>query len=490
MDKSLRTGVIMAGGQGTRLASVTGPLPKAMVKVRNTEMGHDETAKDTILAHQIGIMAENGITDIILVVGNKKEYIEKAFTNEAINELIPGKDITIRFFEENPDEPLGTAGAFCSKELQDMIGKEEDFLFAYADVLFDVNLKDMYKQHVEDGADVTVCISPCAEPDDRPLCMCAKGDNQITKLIPKQGKTDGPRGSLFSNTPKNGLMILNSSTFRLLEKEPTYLDMEQDILTKAIYRDDFDVRAWTTPCYIKDIGTVPRYIEGVHELSRNIPQVKNPAKHEQFCMVFKEKDLLTFDGKTFSINPDIAQAIHTLNDRGIISILCKDNPLLSSSEREDMIVDTKLIRDGNGAFFNARFENKSPESFVEILKSWNIPQQNAFCYSQQENCGVVTNLNDTQAVTYENATQAIEGSVLTAAGNADPAFLPDADLESVKQETTSVEIAEKAQELTELAIQLQNYASKSRVPLPKHEEATSEKYELTVLNTDGAGQGE
>ena len=137
----LKTAVIMAGGQGTRLSKITGPLPKAMVNIRNTSMENFGKAKDTILEHQMNMLSENGITNFILVVGNKKEYIQAAFTNEIINHNIPGRNITIRYFAE--DRPLGTAGAFCSRELQDMI-QEDDFLFTYADVLFDVNIGKMY----------------------------------------------------------------------------------------------------------------------------------------------------------------------------------------------------------------------------------------------------------------------------------------------------------------------------------------------------------
>ena len=46
--KKLTTAVIMAGGQGTRLASITGQLPKAMVNIYNTAHENYGKAKDTI----------------------------------------------------------------------------------------------------------------------------------------------------------------------------------------------------------------------------------------------------------------------------------------------------------------------------------------------------------------------------------------------------------------------------------------------------------
>lgn len=370
----LKTAVIMAGGQGTRLAKITGPLPKAMVNIRNTTVENFGKAKDTILEHQIDMLSENGITNFILVVGNKKEYIEAAFTNETINHNIPGRNITIRYFAE--DRPLGTAGAFCSRELQDMI-QEDDFLFTYADVLFDVNIGKMYELHDRERADATVLISPCAEPDDRPLCVCEQGSNIITNLIPKQGKNDGPRGGAFPNTPKNGIMIMNKSALQILPSQPTYLDMEESILTRLIYSGAYKVCAWNTPCYIKDIGTEDRFYEGVSELSRNIPMQRNPEKAPQQCVIFKTKDLVQVTPEGIAVlNDEVAEAIKMLNDNGVIAAVYRDNPQLSVHPKEDWLVDTMLVRDGDGAFLNTKFGEEQVDEFNAQMEEWNVSPEN------------------------------------------------------------------------------------------------------------------
>ncbi|MBR4003113.1 MAG: nucleotidyltransferase family protein [Clostridia bacterium] len=389
--KKLTTAVIMAGGQGTRLASITGQLPKAMVNIYNTAHENYGKAKDTILEHQIKMLSENGITNFVLVVGNKKEYIQNAFTNETINANIPGRNITIKYFEE--ERPLGTGGAFCSKTLREMI-PDDDFLFTYADVLFDVNVGDMFKAHVQDNSDATVLISPCSDPDDRPLCVCAKGSNEIISLIPKQGKNDGPRGSIFPNTPKNGLMILNKSVFQGLPEDPTYIDMEEGILTKAIYGGSSKVTAWNTPCYVKDIGTVDRFYEGVRDLAANIPALKNPAKTPQHCIVYNESDLVYIDDKgNVSLNTQLSSSILEANEAGVITILNKDSEQLDVHPRADWVVDTLLARDGDGAFVNARYDSEQVEDLVTTLEGWNIPRENAYSVECLEPRGcLLTNL--------------------------------------------------------------------------------------------------
>lgn len=51
--------IIMAGGKGTRIASVASDIPKPMIKV----------CGKPILEHQIDNLKACGLTDIILVIG-------------------------------------------------------------------------------------------------------------------------------------------------------------------------------------------------------------------------------------------------------------------------------------------------------------------------------------------------------------------------------------------------------------------------------------
>ena len=86
--------VIMAGGKGTRLSSITGDkIPKPMVTI-------DEKP---ILEYQIKCLKESGITEIIIIVGHLHETIQQYF----------GKGekwgVSIRYIIEAA--PMGTAGA-------------------------------------------------------------------------------------------------------------------------------------------------------------------------------------------------------------------------------------------------------------------------------------------------------------------------------------------------------------------------------------------
>ena len=120
-------------------------------------------------------------------------------------------------------------------------------------------------------------------------------------------------------------MILNSSFFDVLPSMPTYLDMEENVLTKLIYSGRHKVVGWNTPCYIKDIGTVSRFHEGVSELECGVPAFRNPDKYSQTAVVLRASDILKVDesGQAYA-NPEIARAITKLNQSGAITIIHDD----------------------------------------------------------------------------------------------------------------------------------------------------------------------
>ena len=396
-DNILKTAVIMAGGEGTRLREITGPLPKAMVNIKGTQSKYYGQAKDTILEHQIDVLSENGVTNFIFVVGNKKEFIKTSFTNEIINRNVYTKtpndrNIHIHFFEE--ESPLGTGGSFCYKQLQQLIGNQ-DFLFTYSDVLFDVNVQSMFNFHKRNNANATVLVAPSKTPDDRPLCVFEDNSSEIISMIPKQGKQDGPRKGLFPNTPKNGLIILNSSFFKLLPETPTFLDFEENILIRMIYDDSFKVCGWQTPCYLKDIGVVSRYYEGVKDLSNGIPELRNPNKNPQSCCVFRESDVLDLSTEgIITLNPEIPPILSTLNSQGTITVLEKDLSAKLNNPQEDLLIDTLLVRQSSPCYLNAKIDDLT--QIKPLLEEWNISLENLSYLEKQDGTWMSSTITQSQ----------------------------------------------------------------------------------------------
>ena len=88
--------VIMAGGKGTRISSITNDeIPKPMLKIGDKP----------ILEHQINCLKASGVNDIIIIVGHLGEKIKEYFGNGTT------LGVNISYYEETPDKPLGTAGS-------------------------------------------------------------------------------------------------------------------------------------------------------------------------------------------------------------------------------------------------------------------------------------------------------------------------------------------------------------------------------------------
>ena len=84
--------VIIAGGKGTRIASLNSEIPKAMIPINGKP----------VLEYQIELAKRYGHTDIFLVIGYLGDKIRSYFGNgESFG-------VQIKYFEEH--SPLGTGG--------------------------------------------------------------------------------------------------------------------------------------------------------------------------------------------------------------------------------------------------------------------------------------------------------------------------------------------------------------------------------------------
>ena len=85
--------VIMAGGKGTRLGSMTKDIPKPMISIENKP----------ILEYQIESLRKSNITDIILVIGYLGDVIKEYFGD--------GHPWGVKIEYIVEEDFLGTAGA-------------------------------------------------------------------------------------------------------------------------------------------------------------------------------------------------------------------------------------------------------------------------------------------------------------------------------------------------------------------------------------------
>lgn len=128
--------VIMAGGEGARLAPYTKILPKPLIPIGDMP----------IVERIINTFCEYGCNKFYMTVNYKKNMI-KAYFNEL------DKSYQVDFVEE--EKPLGTAGGLSL--LRDKL--QDTFFVSNCDILIDGNYSDMLKYHKENKNKITLVTS-------------------------------------------------------------------------------------------------------------------------------------------------------------------------------------------------------------------------------------------------------------------------------------------------------------------------------------------
>lgn len=135
--------VILAGGEGKRLRSVTGDLPKPMAAL----------AGKPVMERIVALLRENGFDEICAALCYHPEPIRAHFGD--------GSAFGVRMEYRLETTPRGTAGSV--RACRDFYG-DEDFLVISGDAACDFDLRGFMARHRRTGAAVTMALHPSAEP--------------------------------------------------------------------------------------------------------------------------------------------------------------------------------------------------------------------------------------------------------------------------------------------------------------------------------------
>src|SRR5215813_10081700 len=130
--------LILAGGKGTRLRPLTVYTPKPIVPICNRPF----------LLYQIDTLRRAGVTNITLSLSYQPEKIEQ--------QLGDGSQFGVKLKYTVEPQPMGTAGAY--KFAEDLI-REPTVVFN-GDILTDLDLKTVIRQHKEREAVATIVLTP------------------------------------------------------------------------------------------------------------------------------------------------------------------------------------------------------------------------------------------------------------------------------------------------------------------------------------------
>ncbi len=193
--------IILAGGMGTRLASVVSDVPKPMAPVSGRPF----------LEYILDYWINQGINHFILSVGYKSDIIQNHFGSKYRN-------IPITYVVEI--EPLGTGGALKNVLLQHShLGS--DVIVVNGDTWFEVLLTDLTKDYIESKKTITIAVKKIV-CNNRYGTIIFNNNHQIIEF------NNANDGESFINA---GVYMLNVKLLlKLTSLFPKKFSLENDLL--------------------------------------------------------------------------------------------------------------------------------------------------------------------------------------------------------------------------------------------------------------------
>lgn len=316
----------MAGGKGTRIASIASDIPKPMIRIGGKP----------ILEHQIENLRSCGLTDITLVIGHLGDAIRNYFKDGS------KLGVNISYFVE--DQPLGTAGAlFKMPQLTD------DFLLMCGDVMISVDFNRFIHFHQDHHAWASLMAHPNGHPYDSSLL--------VTETLPPQEPAGLPIDThhvtewlnkederlYYKNRVNAGIEIISPKLLAETMKhytprhpeQPDKIDLDRDVLKPNITSGR--IFAYDTPEYIKDMGTPDRFHEVEHDLQSGKVSARNLSKKQRAIFLDRDGTINIYKGfltrpEDFELIEGVADAIKLINQSGYLAIVVSNQPVIARGD--------------------------------------------------------------------------------------------------------------------------------------------------------------
>lgn len=374
--------VIIAGGQGTRIASVNSEIPKAMIPV----------CGKPIIEHEVELCKRYGFTDFLFIIGHMGDQISSYFGD--------GEKwgVAIQYYQET--QPLGTAGAlgYLKDELT------EDFFVLYGDTIVDFDMKAMLDYHQKKHADATLFL----HPNDHPY------DSDIVDL-----DADGKVRKFYNKPHEDGFVsrnIVNAALFIFSPRILTQIEVgvkshiEKNVLPRCL-ENGMCLYGYVSFEYIKDMGTPDRYYAVCDDVKNGkVARLNRSNKRPAIFLdrdgtINKEVNLLK-DPEQLELIEGAAEAIKLINKSDYLAVIVTNQPVIarnlcSVEELEYIHATLETMLGKEGAYVNAIYycphhpdkgypeerpeykidcecRKPKPGMLYQAAKDWNIDLANSF----------------------------------------------------------------------------------------------------------------
>jgi NDP-sugar pyrophosphorylase family protein len=246
--------LILAGGKGTRLRPLTVHTPKPIVPICNR----------SFLLYQIDTLRDAGITDITLSLSYQPHKIEQLIGDGSAH------GVRIKYTVE--PQPMGTAGAY--KFAEELL-REPTVVFN-GDILTDLDLEGVIREHNERRAAATLVLAPVENPSAYGLVE-TETDGRVRRFLEKP-KPD----EISVNTINAGTYVLEPRVLDLIPAGENY-SFEYQLFPDLLRRGEPFYAHIPRDAYWIDIGTTARYLQ-VHQdlLAGRVGHVRLGERRAEF----------------------------------------------------------------------------------------------------------------------------------------------------------------------------------------------------------------
>jgi mannose-1-phosphate guanylyltransferase / phosphomannomutase len=203
----IKKGIVLAGGEGKRLASLRFDVPKPLVPLKGKPL----------VNFNLGLLARHGVRNVLVIIRPSDRSLYREWHKKH------GKDFpTMRIEIVEEPEPMGTFGYFFH-HLRDWTG-EDDVIVTNGDEIKEIDLRAMHDFHRRIGTPATVALMKMEKPDDYGAVVLE--DGKIIEFIEKRPNL--PAGFVSTGLYVISPRVLDEVAARI-PKEKRFLMFETDL---------------------------------------------------------------------------------------------------------------------------------------------------------------------------------------------------------------------------------------------------------------------
>ena len=232
--------VLLVGGQGTRLRPLTVNTPKPMLPVAGVPF----------TVHQITRARDAGVSRIVLAT---------SYRAEVFAEFVEGADLGIEIVIATEREPLGTGGAIRHALTYLESGPNDPVLIFNGDVLSGVDLRALLRSHVNTASDVTLYLTPVADPRAYGL-VPIDDDGRVQAFLEKPSTPE----EIVTDLINAGCYVFQRSIIEQIP-EGRVVSVERETFP-GLLTDGARVQGVVDRGYWLDLGTPLAFVQGSRDL--------------------------------------------------------------------------------------------------------------------------------------------------------------------------------------------------------------------------------